>query len=200
MKTLQPSIASSVREVEHGRAVGHAANAGGSGLDVGEFEHGGWAGVGESTGPILPGGLVISGARSMFETRPGEACADEAMTAFPAPPPGTRDRHVIHSSIGREPSCPLTSRSPTSPTRAHAPSRTHRNVSKPSRRWPKARASTVKSVHWTTGAYDIVLVTEGAEDALMALNLKMATLGNVRTQTLRGFSITEMRKLVSTLK
>jgi uncharacterized protein with GYD domain len=59
---------------------------------------------------------------------------------------------------------------------------------------------TVKSVHWTTGAYDIVLVTEGAEDALMALNLKMAALGNVRTQTLRGFSISEMRKLVSTLK
>ncbi len=59
---------------------------------------------------------------------------------------------------------------------------------------------TIKSVHWTTGAYDMVLVTEGAEDALMALNLKMATLGNVRTQTLRGFSISEMRKLVSTLK
>ena len=34
----------------------------------------------------------------------------------------------------------------------------------------------------------------------MALSLKMATLGNVRTLTLRGFSITEMRKLVSTLK
>ena len=59
---------------------------------------------------------------------------------------------------------------------------------------------TVKSVHWTTGAYDIVLVTEGAEDALMTLNLKMAALGNVRTQTLRAFSITEVRKLVSSLK
>ena len=59
---------------------------------------------------------------------------------------------------------------------------------------------TIKSAHWTTGAYDLVLVTEGAEDALMALNLKMAALGNVRTQTLRGFSITEMRKLVSHLK
>ncbi len=59
---------------------------------------------------------------------------------------------------------------------------------------------TIKSAHWTTGAYDMVLVTEGAEDALMTLNLKMAALGNVRTQTLRGFSISEMRKLVSHLK
>jgi uncharacterized protein with GYD domain len=59
---------------------------------------------------------------------------------------------------------------------------------------------TIKSVHWTTGAYDIVLVSEGPEDAVMALNLKTATLGNVRTQTLRGFSVTEMRKLVAGLK
>jgi uncharacterized protein with GYD domain len=58
----------------------------------------------------------------------------------------------------------------------------------------------VKSAHWTTGAYDMVLVTEGSEEALMTLNLKMAALGNVRTQTLRAFSITEMRKFVSTLK
>jgi uncharacterized protein with GYD domain len=56
---------------------------------------------------------------------------------------------------------------------------------------------TIKSVHWTTGAYDIVLVTEGSEEALMGLNLKMASLGNVRTQTLRAFSISEMRKLLS---
>ena len=59
---------------------------------------------------------------------------------------------------------------------------------------------TVKSVHWTTGAYDIVLVCEGAEDALMGLNLKMAALGNVRTQTLRGFSVGEMRKLLAGVK
>ena len=58
----------------------------------------------------------------------------------------------------------------------------------------------VKSVHWTTGAYDIVLVTEGPEEAVMALNLKIAALGNVRTQTLRGFTPTEMRKLVTSLK
>ena len=59
---------------------------------------------------------------------------------------------------------------------------------------------TIKSAHWTTGAYDVVMVSEGPEDALMTLNLKTAALGNVRTQTLRGFSISEMRKLVAGLK
>lgn len=58
----------------------------------------------------------------------------------------------------------------------------------------------IQSVHWTTGAYDIVLVSEGPEDALMVLNMKMAAMGNIRTQTLRGFSLTEMRKLVAHLK
>lgn len=56
---------------------------------------------------------------------------------------------------------------------------------------------TIKSVHWTNGAYDIVLVTEGPEEGLMGLNLKMASLGNVRTQTLRAYSISEMRKFLS---
>ena len=64
----------------------------------------------------------------------------------------------------------------------------------------EAAGVSVKSVHWTTGAYDIVLVAEGSEDALMTLNLKLAALGNVRTQTLRAFSITEMRKLAAGLK
>lgn len=57
----------------------------------------------------------------------------------------------------------------------------------------------VKSVHWTLGAYDLVLVVEGNEEAVATLNMKIAALGNVRTQTLRGFTATEMRKLVSGL-
>jgi uncharacterized protein with GYD domain len=51
---------------------------------------------------------------------------------------------------------------------------------------------------WTTGAYDIVLVCEGPEDAMMTAALRTA-LGNVRTQTLRGFSAAEMRSLVAKL-
>ena len=61
----------------------------------------------------------------------------------------------------------------------------------------EAAGVTVKSVHWTTGAYDIVLVTEGPEEAVMALTIQTAALGNIRTQTLRGYSAAEMRALVS---
>ena len=64
----------------------------------------------------------------------------------------------------------------------------------------EAAGITVKSVHWTTGAYDLVLVTEGPEEAVMALSIQTAALGNIRTQTLRGFSATEMRTMVSGLK
>jgi uncharacterized protein with GYD domain len=59
---------------------------------------------------------------------------------------------------------------------------------------------TIKSVHWTTGAYDLVLVAEGPEDAMMTLTMKTAALGNIRTQTLRGFTAAEMRKLVAGMK
>ena len=52
----------------------------------------------------------------------------------------------------------------------------------------------VKSALWTQGAYDLVLITEGNEDAQMALSLKTASLGNVRTQTLRGYTVGEFRK------
>jgi uncharacterized protein with GYD domain len=55
-------------------------------------------------------------------------------------------------------------------------------------------------VHWTTGAYDLVLVAEGPEDAMMTLTMKTAALGNIRTQTLRGFTAAEMRKLVAGMK
>lgn len=64
----------------------------------------------------------------------------------------------------------------------------------------EAAGVTVKSVHWTTGAFDLVIVAEGSEDAVMTLALKTAALGNVRTQTMRGFSAAEMRKLVADLK
>jgi uncharacterized protein with GYD domain len=42
----------------------------------------------------------------------------------------------------------------------------------------------------------MVLVVEGSEEAATALLLKVGSLGNVRTQTLRGFSVDEMRKII----
>ena len=81
-----------------------------------------------------------------------------------------------------------------------------RNIKESPQRYEAFRAAaeaagvSIKSVHWTTGAYDIVIVSEGPEDAVLTLALKTAALGNVRTQTLRGFSVSEMRKLVADLK
>jgi len=59
---------------------------------------------------------------------------------------------------------------------------------------------TIKSVHWTTGASDLVFVAEGTEDAMMTLALKTAALGNVHTQTLRAFTAAEMRKFLAGMK
>ena len=56
----------------------------------------------------------------------------------------------------------------------------------------------VKEVYWTTGAYDIVLILEAAGDeAVAAVMLGLGSLGNVRTQTLRGFTASEMKKIIS---
>lgn len=56
---------------------------------------------------------------------------------------------------------------------------------------------TIKSVYWTTGTYDIILTVEGDEEAAMVTLLNVITQGNVRTQTLRAFSLEEMNGLVS---
>jgi len=56
---------------------------------------------------------------------------------------------------------------------------------------------TVKSVYWTTGAFDIILTVEGDEEAAMVSLLNVITQGNVRTQTLRAFPLAEMQGLIS---
>ena len=54
----------------------------------------------------------------------------------------------------------------------------------------------IKSVYWTTGAYDLVLTVEGDEETAMVSLLNVAAQGNVRSQTLRAFSIEEMKGFV----
>jgi uncharacterized protein with GYD domain len=54
----------------------------------------------------------------------------------------------------------------------------------------------VKSVYYTMGRYDMVIVVEGSDEAAMSSMLKVGSLGNVRTETLRGFSVDEMRKMI----
>jgi uncharacterized protein with GYD domain len=55
---------------------------------------------------------------------------------------------------------------------------------------------TVKGVYYTMGHYDMVLIVEGSDEAAMTAMLKVGSLGNVRTETLRGFSVEEMKKII----
>jgi uncharacterized protein with GYD domain len=55
----------------------------------------------------------------------------------------------------------------------------------------------VLSAWWTVGHYDLVVALEGEEAAVTSLLLKMGSLGNVRSQTLRGYSQQEMRGLIA---
>ena len=56
---------------------------------------------------------------------------------------------------------------------------------------------TVKSAFWTVGHYDIVVTVEGSDDAVTAALLKVGSLGNIRTETLRAFSADEFKKIVA---
>ena len=58
---------------------------------------------------------------------------------------------------------------------------------------------TVKGLYYTVGPYDIVAVMEGTDEAVTTALLQVGSLGNVRTQTLRGFSLEEMKKIVGNM-
>lgn len=57
---------------------------------------------------------------------------------------------------------------------------------------------TVKDVYWTMGAHDAVLILEAPDDeTVTAVMLGLASLGNVRTQTLRAFNPSEIKEIIS---
>jgi uncharacterized protein with GYD domain len=58
---------------------------------------------------------------------------------------------------------------------------------------------TVKSAYWTMGSYDMVVTVEGSEEAAAAVLLKVGSLGNVRSQSLRAFSAEEMRRILASM-
>ena len=55
---------------------------------------------------------------------------------------------------------------------------------------------TVKDVYYTVGHYDVVVVMEGSDEAVTTALLKVGSLGNVRTETLRGFSLEDMKNII----
>jgi uncharacterized protein with GYD domain len=56
---------------------------------------------------------------------------------------------------------------------------------------------TVKELFWTQGRYDIVTVVEAPDEfSVMALSLSLGALGNIRSESLRAFSATDMKGIV----
>lgn len=61
----------------------------------------------------------------------------------------------------------------------------------------KKMGVTVKDIYWTVGRYDVVTIMEGDDEAVTATLLKIGTLGNVRSETLRAFSAAEMGRILA---
>ena len=57
----------------------------------------------------------------------------------------------------------------------------------------------VKSSYYTVGHYDIVVTVEGSDEAVTAALLKVSSLGNIRTETLRAFTADEFKKIVASV-
>jgi len=58
----------------------------------------------------------------------------------------------------------------------------------------------VREIHWTIGKYDIVVIFDAPSDAAMsALTLENASLGNVRTETLRAYTREEFAAILKTM-
>ncbi|MEF9387305.1 GYD domain-containing protein [Ralstonia solanacearum species complex bacterium KE056] len=62
----------------------------------------------------------------------------------------------------------------------------------------KAVGIDMKEIYWTLGQYDLAVILEGPDDAAMtAFGLALGAAGNVRSQTLRAFSASEMDAILS---
>lgn len=50
---------------------------------------------------------------------------------------------------------------------------------------------------WTMGAYDLVAISEFADDETAVMFMaKLSSLGNVRTQTMRAFEASELQRIM----
>jgi uncharacterized protein with GYD domain len=61
----------------------------------------------------------------------------------------------------------------------------------------KKAGASLKATYWTLGQYDFVAIFEAPDDVTMtALGASIGKLGNVRTQTLRAFTGTELKSIL----
>ena len=55
----------------------------------------------------------------------------------------------------------------------------------------------VQECYWTLGAHDLVLTVEAPDDETMtALAIKISSMGNVKSTTMRAFTESEMEKIL----
>ncbi|KUM27844.1 GYD family protein [Mesorhizobium loti] len=56
----------------------------------------------------------------------------------------------------------------------------------------------IHTLLWTLGKHDVVVVAEAEDDiAATALALSIASMGNIRTETLRAFDTADMTKILA---
>ena len=60
----------------------------------------------------------------------------------------------------------------------------------------KKHGVTVRDLYWTVGQYDLVTITEGTDEALTAVLLSVAKLGNVRTCTMRAMDEETLKRVL----
>ncbi len=65
----------------------------------------------------------------------------------------------------------------------------------------KEMGGEVKSVHLTMGEYDLVLICEASDDAVMAsFVMQLGMQGFVRTRTMKAFPETAYREIIASLR
>ena len=56
----------------------------------------------------------------------------------------------------------------------------------------------IQNIYWTMGRYDVVVIMEASNDeTVAALMMKIGSFGNMKSQTLRAFTETEIDPLTS---
>lgn len=82
-----------------------------------------------------------------------------------------------------------------------------RNVKDTSKRSEAATAEAEKmgvkiiNIFWTMGAYDVVVLLDAPNDeTVSAFSLKLGSLGNVKSQTMRAFRVEEMESILAKIK
>lgn len=62
----------------------------------------------------------------------------------------------------------------------------------------KGMGGTVKDIYWTLGHYDVVTIMEAPNDETAAsIMMKAGALGNIKSQTLRAFTESEIGSILS---